>query len=571
MMSRTFRILAAFTCLFQPSLAQGNECVDDDTQIALMGAQQGRNDMTACIDVMEGCNIQNHLGDSLREICCKTCSDYDPNKPAVATQLPSPGETVQVYLLAGQSECTGQAGVGELTADPQRYPELQGEISGVWFAGYASPAAVDRFFIAPMKAGRDRTLFGPEISFGERMHAVTGRPTMVMKYCSGGTNTHSHWNPFNRRNMWDTSADDGTAQWMATNGGLDFATKKTQFKNMVYTIRRTQEALLNAGILFNWAGIVWVQGQADLKGGDPVWKLFGEGTARVWDGFRREVGRDVPIIDTGSNTHNQLQSGKEYATQLVKGCKAKNVEFALASNDDTASDCVVSASTPCFDSPNLHLNAGPLLFYGYDPLFPAGERKCEDRSTCKEFEWYRKYPTNIHSGYEGMILKGRMLANAFVSEFTDYTLPSSYLHSDPAALYPWKPCATGTLPSEGNYCWIDYRDESMMIKPSSELCSYSQNIVIDDSNGPYGDQNNGITDDSGKGDGSTNNGNNDNIFDQDFIEDDDFDDDFDDDLDDDFYYGIGGMEDTSAGNGRGRGLLVVLGTVMFFLLQPFTL
>mmetsp|Transcript_19164 Transcript_19164/g.47376 ORF Transcript_19164/g.47376 Transcript_19164/m.47376 type:complete len:568 (-) Transcript_19164:330-2033(-) len=566
MLSRTYQILAAFACLFQPFPVQGNECVDDDAQIALMGAQQGRDDMSACIDVMEGCNIQNHLGDSLREICCKTCSDYDPNKPAVATQLPSAGETIQVYLLAGQSECTGQAGAAELSADPQGYPELQGDIPGVWFAGYASPAAADRFFIAPMKAGRDRSLFGPEISFGERMHAVTGKPTMVMKYCTGGTNTHSHWNPLNRRNMWDTSADDGTAQWMADNGELDFSSKKTQFKNMVYTIRRTQETLLNAGILFEWAGIVWVQGQADLKGGDPVWKLFGEGTARVWDGFRRHIGRDVPIIDNGANTHNQLKSGKEYATQLVKGCKAKNVEFALASNDDTSTDCAVAFSTSCFDSPNLHLNPGPFLFYGYPPSFPDVDRKCTDRSNCKEFEWYRKYPTNLHSGYEGMILKGRMLANAFIREFTSDQLPSSFLHSDPASLFPWTQCADGTLPSEWNYCWIDYRNESMMTKPSSELCTYTKNIIIDDSHGPYGEENNGgATDDGNKDDSSSSNNNdNDNIFDSDFT-----------DTGSDTYGGqnygdngqnVAAIEDTSAGSGSGSGLLVVLGTASIFFL-----
>ncbi|KAL3942481.1 MAG: hypothetical protein SGBAC_003332 [Bacillariaceae sp.] len=562
MWPRTQRALVALAYGLQSFPIQGNECVDDDSQIALMGAQQGRDDMTACIDVMEGCDIQNHLGDSLREICCQTCSDYDSSKPAVATQLPNIGETIQIYILAGQSECTGQAGAGELSDDPQGYPELQGDIPGVWFAGYASPAAADRFFIAPMRAGRDRSLFGPELSFGERMHDVTGKPTMVMKYCSGGTNTHSHWNPFNRRNMWDDTNDDGTAQWMVDNAGLDFNTKQTQFKNMVYTIRRTQEALLNAGIIFEWAGIVWIQGQADLKGGEPVWKLFGEGTARVWNGFRRHIGRDVPIIDNGSNTHNQLKSGKEYATQLVNGCKAKNVEFALASDDDTSSECVVSASSSCFDSPNLHLNPGPFLFYGYDPSFPDVDRKCEDRSNCDEFEWYRQYPTNLHSGYEGMILKGRMLANAFLREFTSYQLPSNYLHSDPAALFPWNKCADGTVPSEWNYCWIDYRDEAMMIKPASDLCTYTKNVIIDDTNGPYGEENNGVTGDSDKGDN-----NNDNIFDSDFT---------DDDTDGGQNFGNGGqitgvINDTSAVNDLGNGLLLVWGITMCFLLQPFTI
>ena len=237
----------------------------------------------------------------------------------------------------------GQAEAADLDADPDGYPELQGTIPGVWFAGYASPATTGRFFIAPMNAGTDRSMFGPEISFGERMYAVTGQPTLIMKYCVGGTNVHTQWNPSTSENSWDTSADDGTADWMARNAGLNFNSKDHLFKNMVYTIRRTNEALNNGRVPFEWAGIVWVQGFSDLDAGD--WKYFGENTARVWEGFRKHIG-NVPIIDTGSSTHNQLRSGKEYATQIVNGCQAKNIEFASVSNDDTPSDCVVTRMHP---------------------------------------------------------------------------------------------------------------------------------------------------------------------------------------------------------------------------------
>jgi len=213
-----------------------------------------------------------------------------------------------------------------------------------------------------------------------------------MKYCVGGTNVFSQWNPEKEDNMWDTSADDGTAQWMANNADLDFDSKTHLFKNMVYTIRLTNEALTNGGVPYEWAGIVWVQGQGDLNAAGD-WKTFGENTARVWNGFRQHIGSDVPIIDTGSSTHNQLRSGKEYATQIVKGCKARNVEFALASNDDTSIDCVPGPGTLCPDAPNLHLNLGPFLYYGYDPAFPDAEKNCE---ICKDYNWYRKYPINLH-------------------------------------------------------------------------------------------------------------------------------------------------------------------------------
>lgn len=66
-----------------------------------------------------------------------------------------------------------------------------------------------------------------------------------------------------------------------------------------------------------------------------------------------------------------------------------------------------------------------------------------------------------------MLLKGRMLANAFLSEFTSDTIPSVLAEEDPATRFPWNPCPVDTLPSDGNFCWIDYRDESVM----SELCT----------------------------------------------------------------------------------------------------
>jgi len=463
-MTRTDLIILALS--FLPVTLSVSVCIDDDERIAKAAAKQGRDDITACVDVLGGCALENQMGQTLRSICCQTCSDNDVGNPLPETSLPPTDETVQVYLLSGQSECFGQAEAADLDADAQTYPELQGDIPGVWFAGYASPTSTDRFYIAPMNAGTDRSMFGPEISFGERMYAVTGKPTLVMKYCVGGTNVITQWNPEEEDNMWDTSADDGTAQWMADNAGLNFLSKTHLFKNMVYTIRRTKEALTDGGVPHEWAGIVWVQGKGDLKWSD--WKGFGENTARVWEGFREHIGSDVPIIDSGSSTQNQLRSGKEYATQIVKGCKAKNVEFSSVSNDDDPAGCVVGPSDTCEGASNIHLNLAPFLHFGLDPRFEDADTLCP---TCNEFRWYRKYPENMHSGYEGMILKGRMLAIAFLGEFTSYTIPSKFLDNDVATLFPWNPCPDGGKPSDGNFCWIDYRDDS--VKGNSGLCTVS--------------------------------------------------------------------------------------------------
>jgi hypothetical protein len=181
------RKLAALLTIFVCSLSQSaNGCIDDDATMAQLASDNNIEDISACVDVLAGCNGQNAVGRTIREICCATCADADLETPPINSKLPPTDETIQVFLLSGQSECGGSARVTDLDADPE-YSELHGIIEDVWIGEYQKPDADDRFFIAPMDAGQARQHFGPEISFGERFHAVTGKRTMVVKYCVGGT------------------------------------------------------------------------------------------------------------------------------------------------------------------------------------------------------------------------------------------------------------------------------------------------------------------------------------------------------------------------------------------------
>ena len=439
-------------------------CVDDDARIAEVAAANGIEDISACVDVSNQCGLQDQRGEVLRSLCCATCAENE-NLTPVESELPPTDETVHVFLQAGQSECGGSANPVDLNAD-SKYANLHGDIDDVWFAGYKGKRREEGFFVAPMSAGVASLKFGPEVSFGERFHSITGKRTLILKYCMGGTNVHTHWNPDTPENSWDTEADDGTAQWMSENAGIDFSSKDHLFKITAYSIRRLTETLTDGGVPFEWEGIIWVQGNADDTEGDPVWKAFGENTARVWDGFRTALGTDVPIIDQGSSVKSQLKSGKEYATKIVKGCKAKNIEWARSSNEES-SDCIIGPSNPCLGDPGLHTNFDFYDFYGYDPALPD-DLKPEDASD-KIFRWWVSFPTNLHSGYEGMILKGQTLANNFITEFTDYDLPSEFADVDPVIQFPWPACADGSTPSADNFCWVDYQDETLMV----EQCTLS--------------------------------------------------------------------------------------------------
>ena len=461
---RRFSLLLLVLLYSKPSVG----CQDNDEMIAEFAARRGYEGVTGCSDVSRACSLQNKVGERLREVCCETCKDYGVVE---SIYPPNDGETVQVFLLSGQSECVGSADPDDVNSDP-KYSELHGDIDGVWFAGYSGRVgSVDSFFVQPMKADvGDR--FGPEVSFGERYHNITGERVLILKYCRGGTNVHTHWNPTTADNTWDTEDDNGTAQWMSDNAGLDFQSKNSLFKNMVYTIRRFTEAFDDQGLFFEWKGIIWVHGNGDSREGDPIWKTFGENTAQLWDALRDTIGVSVPIIDQGSSTKSQLKSGKEYATLIVG--QAKNIEWARSANDEDASDCVVGPGNPCLGENNTYINPDFYNYYGFDPQVPEDLKP--PGSTNKTFRWWKNFPYDMHSAYEGMILKGRTLANHFVLEFTEYDLPSDFAESDPALKFPWLTCEAGTSPGEDNYCWIDHRDEDLMIDLHDESMSLKGSV-----------------------------------------------------------------------------------------------
>jgi len=143
---------------------------------------------------------------------------------------------------------------------------------------------------------------------------------------------------------------------------------------------------------------------------------------------------------------------------------AKNIEWARSANDEDASDCVVGPGNACLGENNTYINPDFYNYYGFDPQVP--DELKPPGSTNKTFHWWKNFPYDMHSAYEGMILKGRTLANNFVLEFTEYDLPVEFAEDDPALLFPWLACEAGTTPGEDNFCWTDQRDEDLMI----DLC-----------------------------------------------------------------------------------------------------
>eukprot|EP00535_Pseudo-nitzschia_heimii_P000287 CAMPEP_0197186780 /NCGR_PEP_ID=MMETSP1423-20130617/14600_1 /TAXON_ID=476441 /ORGANISM="Pseudo-nitzschia heimii, Strain UNC1101" /LENGTH=660 /DNA_ID=CAMNT_0042638187 /DNA_START=209 /DNA_END=2191 /DNA_ORIENTATION=- len=496
--------LAVTPGLGRPVASPRSSCVDDFEGLLEHLSENGflasaRNDPESCGDALRFCENNGQAGQFARSYCCKTCagdssggSGSDTNKGnninsssssnnngngsfPISSILPPRDKPLDLFLLGGQSECKGSAQSAQLFgAGKSKYQELQDSIDGVWFAGYRGTAGPGQFLIRPMSAKVDRGTFGPEVSFGERIYAATGgaRNVMIVKYCVGGTNVRSHWNPDKAANSWNEQQDDGTSAWLESK--TEFETKDLikshQFVNSIYTVRRTEEALDAAGISYSWAGIVWVQGNADSMpiGDQPVWKTFGENTVRVWDGFREQLGSNVPIIDNGSNNQNQLKSGKEYAISLVEGGLAYNVEHGVTASDDTGT-CKLGPKNPCIGASGWFLDGRIFDLFGFDPKMFDDPSIDTAGKEGNRFNWFVDYPNNVHSAYDGMVLNGRMLANAYLRQFRDpseYDL-TPYSATDVEAKFPFVRCPDGVVASPNNICWIDYRSGVPTLAPAT--------------------------------------------------------------------------------------------------------
>lgn len=436
-----------------------DDCIDDDERllkaVRSKHGEQALERIKGCADVKRECDSPQ-----VKALCCLTCGLQAPRPPAPSPPAVLPPRvlppadpevgSVQLFLLGGQSECRGN-GKQELLEQDPNYAELHGAQEGVWFAGWLSPNDHDRFLITRMRAGLQVPgLFGPEVSFGERLHAVTGERIMIVKHCIGGTNVREEWNPSTAMNSWSDEEDDGSAEFLAAKAKLNF--KSALFASWIYTARRTMEALEAAEVPFEWKGIIWVQGNADK---DSTWQEFGEDTARVWTAARQKLQvPNLPVVDKGAASKHHLRTGKAHAVELAGN--ATNVEVGL-STQNLQSDCVPGPGKVCGDSfftPDVY------NFYGWDPQMPEEVKLGFGCNTNKTFRWFVDYPSDQHSEYEQMVLNGRMLADAFINAFVGPDLlDAEMVWQDPALRWPWPKCPAGTGPSADNICWIDMREE----------------------------------------------------------------------------------------------------------------
>jgi lysophospholipase L1-like esterase len=186
---------------------------------------------------------------------------------------------IDLYLVAGQSNCDGRADKNDLTG---RLAGWAGEQTNV-LINYTNPITKDPenptyetgwtnlmpgFAVRSNGESMPSERYGPELSFGKMMaDSFPNRNIALIKVTKGGTNVAADWNPDSNGFMWQTFTNKVTA---------------------------AIQELTDAGDTYNLKGMIWHQGESDI---DRTSAEFTTDLTNVLAAFRTFTGAPkLPIV-----------------------------------------------------------------------------------------------------------------------------------------------------------------------------------------------------------------------------------------------------------------------------------
>lgn len=153
-------------------------------------------------------------------------------------------EPIDVYLIGGQSNATGQGYMANLPEGVAPDARVLLFHSG---RPYLNSGASPNTWIPLRQASESPDRFGPEIGFGNRLRELfPDRRIALIKHAQSGSNLYSQWNP-----------------------GRDAADREhfgPQFKVFVATVGLGLQGLRDRGYEPTLRGMIWQQGESDSKG-----------------------------------------------------------------------------------------------------------------------------------------------------------------------------------------------------------------------------------------------------------------------------------------------------------------
>lgn len=175
---------------------------------------------------------------------------------------------VEVYLIGGQSNATGQGYLANMTDSMQVDTRVLIFHSGKPHLNSGLPP----YTLQPLhQASESPDRFGPELGFGSTLQKLRpGKSIALIKHAHSGTDLYKQWNP--------GKSDRDTSDW------------GVQFKNFVQTVTAGMDSLRHSGYAPVIKGMLWQQGENDADAGDSISAAYGRNLVHFIKKVRRQFG-----------------------------------------------------------------------------------------------------------------------------------------------------------------------------------------------------------------------------------------------------------------------------------------
>ena len=178
------------------------------------------------------------------------------------TEGATDGKSIDLYLIAGQSNAAGYTSIQDAAAIYEINPSLENGFSNVLYSGKSDyDAALTPWAPATLGHGHKSGFFGPEaglaVALSQKYNEESGRMAGILKYAHGGTTLSG--NDTVEEHNWVSPS-------YAAARGWSFGTAHTggQYLMLLEVFKAQVAALLESGYTeISLKGIYWMQGESD--------------------------------------------------------------------------------------------------------------------------------------------------------------------------------------------------------------------------------------------------------------------------------------------------------------------
>ena len=87
-----------FACSVLRTSLTAIACVDNDSEIPRLAQERDIDNISGCVDILTECSRADQVGETLRSLCCETCSGLNLGEGTIEDDLPDDSETVHLTI-----------------------------------------------------------------------------------------------------------------------------------------------------------------------------------------------------------------------------------------------------------------------------------------------------------------------------------------------------------------------------------------------------------------------------------------------------------------------------------------